>query len=324
MQKIIIIDNRKAVKFNHYAPKKPYYFLRFDWPENTIFNINGPSTDEAKEMLEKQGYKIEYYMEVFLNTENVDTFDGVHGTSFEECETKLWDKYQKYIKCNHEFIRESPCGTHYSNGAGFCKHCGMFKSKAFEPETKCMKCGKNANLNKCVNGESVCIDCYRELPWSMKLGCEYFSDISFHNYCSSHQDIFERFEMEENKGILKLKNTILMKNKDFKEKCIVEWTMKKEENGVYRVIDFNGKGFYLMSKFLFGNDNCYYFYGIDGIHKLIKKKNTIHRNLRNGLLTTNYAKHEIRKIESLLSLHMGVEMIENLSDLESKFGHLED
>ena len=317
MQKIVIIEGKKVVRLNH-SPNE-YYELKYDWREDTYFNINGPAECQ-KELYIREGWDIDYYMEVFTRYENAETYKGVHGNSFEDCEEKLWNKIQKYIECEHEFVRDSPTGIHYSNGAGFCKHCGMFKSKAFEPETKCMKCGKNANLNKCINGEEVCDDCYEELPWYMKLDCKYFSDVSFLRYCSSHHDVFERFEMEENKDTLKLKNTVLMKSKDYKGKCIVEWSMKKEEDGVFRVIDFNAKGFYLMAKFLFGNNNCYYFCGEKGIHKLIRKKNTIHRNLREGLLTMSYAKDEIQKIESLLN----AEMIDISNDLESKFGYLDD
>jgi hypothetical protein len=59
------------------------------------------------------------------------------GSTVEEAEADAWQKTVKFCKCqNHEFER----GT-YRNGAGLCKHCGMFKSGVFPPSTHCTICG---------------------------------------------------------------------------------------------------------------------------------------------------------------------------------------
>lgn len=76
------------------------------------------------------------FFEAFTN--NPDTFIRGEGETVEMAEQNAWDKFQRYVKCpGHDFERRD-----YKNGAGFCKHCGMFKSKAFEPLTKCCVCEK--------------------------------------------------------------------------------------------------------------------------------------------------------------------------------------
>lgn len=58
-----------------------------------------------------------------------DTFIRGEGATIEEAEEKAFAKLIKYQACTgHEFERRK-----YTNGAGFCKHCGLFKSGAFEP-----------------------------------------------------------------------------------------------------------------------------------------------------------------------------------------------
>lgn len=60
---------------------------------------------------------------------NPDTFIRGEGATIEEAEQNCFAKYTRILACpEHEFER----GT-YENGGGFCKHCKMFSSKAFEP-----------------------------------------------------------------------------------------------------------------------------------------------------------------------------------------------
>jgi hypothetical protein len=62
-------------------------------------------------------------------TKEPDTFIRGEGSSVEEAEADAFQKYERYRACeNHEFERRK-----YRNGAGFCKHCGLFKSQCFEP-----------------------------------------------------------------------------------------------------------------------------------------------------------------------------------------------
>lgn len=61
-----------------------------------------------------------------------ETFIRGEGPTIEAAEEAAWSKYGKYLDCpEHVFERRG-----YTNGAGFCKHCGMFISNAFKPEMK--------------------------------------------------------------------------------------------------------------------------------------------------------------------------------------------
>lgn len=75
------------------------------------------------------------FFEVFL--ENPDTFLRGEGTSIEAAELSAWEQYERILSCpSHEFERRE-----YRNGAGICRYCGLFKSKAFEPLEHCHICG---------------------------------------------------------------------------------------------------------------------------------------------------------------------------------------
>lgn len=61
-----------------------------------------------------------------------DTFIRGEGKDIQEAEAKAWAKYSKHVACpGHEFEKRG-----YKNGGGFCKHCNMFSSKAFEPDLR--------------------------------------------------------------------------------------------------------------------------------------------------------------------------------------------
>lgn len=170
MHKTIEKDSKKMVLLND---EQDYYILHHDWPLSTVWNLNGSLDPTVNQMYGLGSVS----MEVFTHEpENAATMLGADGITFEECEEKCWEKYQEYQRCQHTFTRESPDGGHYTNGAGFCKHCGMFKSQAFEPETVCTSCGKHANLFSTLNDEWLCEDCYKNRSWQEKERCIYFSE----------------------------------------------------------------------------------------------------------------------------------------------------
>lgn len=176
MHKTIEKDSKKMVLLND---EQDYYILHHDWPLSTVWNLNGSLDPTVNQMYGLGSVS----MEVFTHEpENAATMLGADGITFEECEEKCWEKYQEYQRCQHTFTRESPDGVHYTNGAGFCKHCGMFKSKAFEPETVCTACGKHANLFSTLNGEHLCENCYQNRSWQEKKHCVYFSENTLTNF----------------------------------------------------------------------------------------------------------------------------------------------
>lgn len=164
-----------------------YYYVQHNWPEETNFNIHiDPSYDEmvsASGGAEIQGLNKEqhdnrlYYIEAFPDVNGIGTYIGTHGSSFEECENILWGEYQKYLSCpKHEFVRDDG-EHHYSNGAGVCKHCGLFASNVLEPETQCDNCCiHTANLTPILRDNKIqylCEDCYSKAKWEEKLYCRY-------------------------------------------------------------------------------------------------------------------------------------------------------
>lgn len=153
--KIETKNGKRVVKENF---RKVFYELKYDWPKNTVFNVNNYSKEVRLKFPE-----IKPNMEIWTHCSGCHSFFGTEKESIEECEETLWKLFQSYINCEeHEFIRDSPTRGHYSNGVGFCKKCGMFKSNAFLPETTCKNCNKPTNSQD-LYGQPLCIKCQQEL-----------------------------------------------------------------------------------------------------------------------------------------------------------------
>jgi hypothetical protein len=61
--------------------------------------------------------------------EDPKTFIRGEGATVEAAERSAFAKFERYRACSgHELERRG-----YTNGAGFCKHCGLFVSNAFDP-----------------------------------------------------------------------------------------------------------------------------------------------------------------------------------------------
>jgi len=88
---------------------------------------------------------------------NPDTFIRGEGNTVEEAEKSAWSMLQKFKACSgHEFERRG-----YTNGAGFCIHCGMFNSKAFDPTTICCKCSKPTDYTQDKDRNYYCENCQK-------------------------------------------------------------------------------------------------------------------------------------------------------------------
>jgi hypothetical protein len=75
------------------------------------------------------------FFEAFPN--DPATFIRGEGATVAEAEEKALARWRRHKACaGHEFERRG-----YRNGAGVCKHCGLFNSDAFEPEERCTVCG---------------------------------------------------------------------------------------------------------------------------------------------------------------------------------------
>ena len=178
-----------ALKLDFYTQQQcgDYYYMHHNWPLETSFNIHKDAsyeeilacTDDGKlpGIDKEQHDRALYYIEAFPDVNGIGTYIGTHGSSFEECENILWDEYQRYLSCpEHEFVRDDE-EHHYSNGAGVCKHCGLFASNVLEPETQCDNCCiHTANLTPILRDNKIqylCEDCYSKAKWEEKLYCRY-------------------------------------------------------------------------------------------------------------------------------------------------------
>lgn len=99
------------------------------------------------------------FFEAFPNSPS--TFIRGEGQSIEEAEAKAWADYEKYCACSaHEFERRD-----YDNGVGFCRHCGMFSSGAFEPvRYPCPVCGELTRFMADNDKGYWCREHWREMP----------------------------------------------------------------------------------------------------------------------------------------------------------------
>lgn len=81
------------------------------------------------------------YRTAFVEIISSSIFIRGEGATIVEAEQKAYKKYQTQQSCSgHEYVTRG-----YTNGAGFCKHCGKFKSGVFTAEELgqyCIVCGK--------------------------------------------------------------------------------------------------------------------------------------------------------------------------------------
>lgn len=125
--------------------KAKEYICQFEWPDDCF--VQG---GDSGVVLSKNGNYQTAFVEAF--PKNPNTFIRGEGRTLEEAEKSAWEQFQKHSKCTHPgFERRS-----YQNGAGFCIGCGMFKSDAFEPTTKCCVCKKPTCYTTDINSRWYC------------------------------------------------------------------------------------------------------------------------------------------------------------------------
>lgn len=160
--------------------KEPYPCQK-PWPEDCFVQCGGDgivftkkgaledaltNTEKIEEVVEgallDKPIQTEHYRTAFFEAfpRNPDTFIRGEGGTIEEAEEKAWTKYQKISACNgHEYER---CG--YKNGAGFCKHCGLFSSNVFEPDETCYLCGTKTYHGQTNAKTWYCESCADKVP----------------------------------------------------------------------------------------------------------------------------------------------------------------
>ncbi len=127
------------------------------------------SENPLKEAVENTSYTTAFF-EAFPN--NPNTFIRGEGPTVEDAEKSAWDKLQKYMTCKgHIFERRK-----YTNGAGFCKHCGLFNSKAFEPTTRCCICDLPTWYSMDMNNFHYCKEHVELMPEHAKSQLQLMAD----------------------------------------------------------------------------------------------------------------------------------------------------
>jgi hypothetical protein len=129
------------------------YTCAFDWPAECFVQAG-----ERGIVYSSDGKYETAFFEAFPR--NPNTFVRGEGETVADAERSAWDRYQRHIACpGHEFER---CG--YTNGGGFCKHCNMWSSTAFEPLTHCCVCDKPTDYTVDSDGKYYCEEHQREMP----------------------------------------------------------------------------------------------------------------------------------------------------------------
>lgn len=134
-------ERRRAINYGRYA-------LRHPWPDDCF--VQG---GDAGLVMRRGGGS---YRTAFVEVSPSDpkTFIRGEGATLAAAEDAAWGKLQRILACpGHEFETRG-----YTNGAGFCRHCGMFASGVFdvaEVGNPCTVCGTKTNWSQ-VAGAWYC------------------------------------------------------------------------------------------------------------------------------------------------------------------------
>jgi len=158
----------KLARMSSLSSSQPYE-CACAWPEECFCQAgdNGivltESTVEDALVGEMKHYHTAFF-EAFPEIGGVGTFIRGEGATIIDAEASAWEQYQKLSVCpGHEFEARG-----YTNGAGFCKHCGMFASNVIEPTDPCRKCGKPTWYGLDNEGRRWCERCAKEMPDELK------------------------------------------------------------------------------------------------------------------------------------------------------------
>lgn len=135
------------------SAKSRSYTCQYDWDKDCI--VQGG--DSGIVFSKKGNYKTAFF-EVF--PKGLDSYFRGEGITIEVAEKNAWEKYQKVVLCEgHEFERNG-----YTNGVGYCKHCGLRKDNAFEPDQYCEVCGQPTNYTMSKSKKWYCENHRESIP----------------------------------------------------------------------------------------------------------------------------------------------------------------
>jgi hypothetical protein len=138
------------------------YECKQEWPEDCFVQAG-----EKGLVLARHSYSTAFF-EAF--PKNPSTFIRGEGKTVAKAEKSAWVQFQKYLQCpGHEFERRS-----YKNGAGFYRHCELFNSNAFQPLTKCSRCGRPTYFSEDADGNWWCKVCIQFQPKDKRTAMQRF------------------------------------------------------------------------------------------------------------------------------------------------------
>lgn len=137
------------------------YTCKFNWDENCFVQCG----DEGLVIKGDKNYLTAFFEAFPIEPK---TFIRGEGDTIEEAERDAWKQLMNFKSCyHHEFERRD-----YTNGVGFCKHCGLYKSHAFEPTTMCKICGEPTSYSQDNNGDFYCEEHYELIPDELLQPCQ--------------------------------------------------------------------------------------------------------------------------------------------------------
>ncbi len=136
--------------------KQKNYESTFVWPPDCYLQAG----DRGIVFHKDDSYHTAFF-EAFPN--DPDTFIRGEGATVAEAEQAAWEKWKSILACiGHEFWLGG-----YKNGAGFCRHCNLFKPRAFPPSETCCVCGEPTYYTGDSAGNWYCVDHERDKPLAL-------------------------------------------------------------------------------------------------------------------------------------------------------------
>ncbi len=118
------------------------YELLCSWPDDCYVQWGSKGI-----VFGANGGRVTAFFEAFPKSPN--TFIRGEGVTVADAERSAFEQFNRNRACpSHEFERRG-----YTNGAGICKHCGLFNAHAFAPSTLCEICSGPTNFSFGVDGE---------------------------------------------------------------------------------------------------------------------------------------------------------------------------
>ena len=143
-------------RISDFSKTTGFYDCQYPWPDDCFVQ----SGDRGIVITDKGSYRTAFF-EAFPRSPN--TFIRGEGETIQAAEAQAWGEYQRVSSCpgpnGHEFEARG-----YENGAGICKHCGMFSTNVIPPIHPCAICGSLTWYSKDNNGLWYCKEHYAQIP----------------------------------------------------------------------------------------------------------------------------------------------------------------